>query len=801
MKKKISLLSLLFWLFSIPFSLAQELQPAKWEMSKEKTGNDEYLLHFDVKLDKGWNIYSQFITDEGPVPTSFHFDKNKKVELIGKTEETGEYVKEGLDAIFGIYLRKYSGSARFTQKVKITKGAKELKGYLVFMTCDDEKCLPPSQVPFSFTFDDAQGSNKRSGSLIDFFSALFPQASAQSLFNQGDNSGILEPVKWSFKKETVRENEYKLVFEAVIDSGWYLYSQHIGGDENSIRPVPTSFTFEKNAKVEFIGEVEETGDHVIEKNDPLFDGIRVKKFSGKAVFTQLIKTSDSNETIKGSLEFMTCDDEKCLPPQVVDFAFGEIVQEAIPAVRERMGVDKTLLGIFIAGFLGGLLALLTPCVFPMIPMTVSFFTKSSKTKAKGVFNAFTYGISIIVIYVLLGFLVTKALGADALNQMASNAFFNLTFFVIFVIFAISFFGYFEITLPSSFVNKMDRASDKGGMIGIFFMAFTLALVSFSCTGPIIGTLLVEAAMRGNNLGPLMGMFGFALALALPFGLFAAFPGWLHSLPKSGGWLNSVKVILGFVELALALKFLSNVDLAYHWGFLKREIFIAIWILIFALMALYILGIIKFPHDGVVKRFSPARVAFASAVIAFVIYLIPGLSGAPLKLLSGFPPPGFYSIRETKSKCPHDINCFKDLKEGIAYARLVKKPVILDFTGWSCVNCRKMEENVWIEPDVLKYLKDDYVLISLYVDDKTPLPSSEQKVACTNKKIKTVGNKWSAYQTCTFKTNSQPYYVLMSPDEEILADPRGYTPNKEEYKQFLQEGLDRFKNGDVLSSVK
>ncbi len=822
MKVKFYLIQLLAGMLLIPNVLfSQPLQPAKWQFSKEKLSAEEYVLHFDVKLDKGWNIYSQFISDEGPVPTSFHFEKNKKVEVVGKVEETGEHVKEGMDAIFEIYLKKFSGSARFSQKVKVLKGAKALTGYLEFMVCDDEKCLPPEMVQFSFSFDDTQGSltppfsegeavqsllqnhieQSTVNSFLSFFSKLFPQASAQGIFGQQENSGILEPVKWSWKKEPVSGNEYKLIFEATIDSGWYLYSQHIGGTEEDSRPVPTSFSFEEDSNITFIGKMEETGEHVIEKHDSLFGGILVKKFSGGAVFTQIIRTDDPAIAVKGFLEYMTCDDEKCLPPQMVDFTFGEAVAQQVPAYVEKSDSDKTLLGIFIAGFIGGLLALLTPCVFPMIPMTVSFFTKSSKTKSKGVVNAFIYGLSIIVIYVLLGFIVTKVLGADALNQMASNAFFNLAFFVIFVVFAISFFGYFEITLPSALVNKMDKASDKGGLIGIFFMAFTLALVSFSCTGPIIGTLLVEAAMRGNNLGPLTGMFGFSLALALPFGLFAAFPGWLNSLPKSGGWLNSVKVILGFLELALALKFLSNVDLAYHWGFLKREIFIGIWILIFAAMALYILGIIKFPHDGKVKRFAPARIGFAAVIIAFVIYLVPGLNGAPLKLLSGFPPPGFYSVRETDSKCPHDINCFKDLKEGMAYARLVKKPVMVDFTGWSCVNCRKMEENVWIEPDVLKFLKDDYVLISLYVDDKTPLPQAEQKVACTNKKLKTVGHKWSAYQTCTFKTNSQPYYVLMTPGEEILNEPVGYTPDKEQYIQFLQDGLDKFKGGDALSSVE
>jgi thiol:disulfide interchange protein len=334
-------------------------------------------------------------------------------------------------------------------------------------------------------------------------------------------------------------------------------------------------------------------------------------------------------------------------------------------------------------------------------------------------------------------------------------------------------------------------SDRGGLIGIFFMAFTLSLVSFSCTGPIIGTLLVEAAMGGSNTGPLIGMFGFSLALALPFGLFAAFPAWLNSLPKSGGWLNSVKVILGFLELGLALKFLSNVDLAYHWGFLKREIFLGIWLLIAVAAGLYLLGKIRFPHDSPVKKLSAPRIALATIFFAFALYLVPGLKGANLKLLSGFPPPMFYSVFETKSKCPHDINCFKNLDEGLAYARIVNKPVMVDFTGWSCVNCRKMEENVWVEPEILKLISKDYVLVSLYVDDKTLLPEAEQKTSeCTGRKIRTVGNKWSEYQTCVFKANIQPYYVLMNHKGEILNTPVSYTPDADKYRMFLEEGLER-----------
>lgn len=643
-------------------------------------------------------------------------------------------------------------------------------------------------------------------------------------FSIGLNAQILEPVKWSFKTEAISGNEYYLVFDAKIDEGWNIYSQFITGDG----PIPTSFTFDKNNKVIIQGKVSETAKKVKEGMDEVF-GIEIKKFGKQATFKQKVIVNDNATSVTGVLEYMTCDDERCLPPTQVDFSFtfpkqnnststldsntakkdtiatsntnidttkknaeAAIKTTAIAVSKPETKNQRTLWGIFLAGFIGGLLALLTPCVFPIIPMTVSFFTKTSKTREKAIANAFLYGISIIVIYVGLGFLVTKLLGADALNEMASNAFFNLAFFFIFVIFAISFFGYFEITLPASFVNKMDSMSDKGGLIGIFFMAFTLSLVSFSCTGPIIGTLLVEAAVGGNNVAPLMGMFGFSLALALPFGLFAAFPGWLNTLPKSGGWLNSVKVVLGFIELALALKFLSNVDLAYHWGFLKREIFLGIWLIISVATGLYILGKIKFPHDSPFKEISPLRWFFAGIFFVFALYLAPGLKGNNLPLLSGFPPPSFYSIFETKSKCPHDINCFKNLDEGIAFAERVNKPILLDFTGWSCVNCRKMEENVWITPEILSLIKDQYVLVSLYVDDKTPLHEKEQKISnCTGKKLRTMGNKWSEYQTCTFKTNTQPYYVLMKANGEVLSEPVGYTPDKMEYQKFLEVGLDKF----------
>jgi len=667
---------------------------------------------------------------------------------------------------------------------------------------------------------------------VSFFFALFFLifVAAPHGFSQG---GMLDPVKWSFAVDQKNQDEAILVLKAKIDDKFHIYSQFITGEG----PIPTSFIFEKSKDYVLAGKVAE--ENVVEEFDPVWE-IKIGYFNNEAIFKQKIKIVNHEKfTIKGVLNYMACNDKQCLAPTDVDFSFtinkdagggvkvekkdevpviDTVVQQQAndttaredvivpgdtsanylePGCGETEGAEvreTSIIAIFIGGILGGLLALLTPCVFPMIPMTVSFFTKRSNTRQKGVFNAIVYAISIIVIYVGIGFLVTVTMGSDALNDMASNSFFNLAFFVIFIIFAISFFGAFEIVLPSSLINKADAASDRGGLLGIFFMAFTLSLVSFSCTGPIIGTLLVEAARGSSYMGPLAGMSGFALALALPFAVFAAFPGWLHSLPKSGGWLNSVKVSLGFLELALALKFLSNVDLAYHWGFLKREIFISLWVIIFGMWGFYLLGKLKFSHDSDVKHISVSRLLFSIIIFTFTVYLIPGIWGAPLRLISGFPPPEFYKewLTENSSECPHNLTCFHDYEEGMKYAKAQEKPVMIDFTGWSCVNCRKMEDNVWSDPKILKKLSEKYVLISLYVDDKMLLPEAEQSTsAVTGKRIRTMGNKWSELQAVKYETNSQPYYVLLDNKGRLLAKPRGYTPDIDTYGRFLDEGLCRY----------
>ncbi|MGJ8734879.1 MAG: cytochrome c biogenesis protein CcdA, partial [Cellulophaga sp.] len=598
---------------------------------------------------------------------------------------------------------------------------------------------------------------------------------------------IHDPVKWVTSVEKLSYTEYKLIAKASVEPGWHLYSQEV--PENG--PIPTTFTFDdENGSFKIVGSTIEEEGHTVD--DPVF-GMRIKFFENRAVFEQRIEVTGNKTTVNGLVEFMVCDDTRCLPPTEVDLVFNligtpskdentnteveAIVSEsnnnAVHDVKNKAS-KKGLWSIFFIAFLSGFAALLTPCVFPMIPMTVSFFTKQSKNKASGIKNAIIYGICIIVIYVLLGTAVTGLFGADALNALATNVWFNMIFFLLLVVFAVSFLGAFEIMLPNSWANKVDSKADRGGLIGIFFMALALAIVSFSCTGPIVGTLLVEAASKGG-LAPIIGMLGFSLAIALPFALFAAFPGWLNSLPKSGGWLNTVKVVLGFLELALAFKFLSQADLVLQAHLLEREVFLAIWIAIFGALAFYLFGKIQLPHDSPLTHISVGRLCLGLVVLSFTIYMIPGLWGAPLNLISAFPPPQEYSespygVGFTKHTggaaasthgdlpegahllAPHDILAFNDYDKGLAYAKEVGKPVMIDFTGWACVNCRKMEQNIWTKPKVLNILKNDVVLISLYVDDKRPLENHEvaESKLRPGKKLKYIGQKWSELQTIKYK---------------------------------------------------
>lgn len=660
-------------------------------------------------------------------------------------------------------------------------------------------------------------------------------------------------VTWTFSQKKISADEYELIFKATIEPTWHLYSQI----ETPDGPLPTLFDFTKSKDYKLIGKTSEPKPH--EEAEPVWDGKIVRSFSNSAIFKQKIKALTKSFTVKGFIDGMACNESQCQkfsPSPEFSFKIDDAEVAATTATetavtptetatvdttqktavvdntvattntttteakisetpKEKKG-DRTYLGLFLAGFIGGLAALLTPCVFPMIPMTVSFFTKQSKTKAAGIRNAFIYAVSIIAIYIALGLGVTLIFGADAMNNLATNVWFNLAFFVLLVVFAISFLGAFEITLPSGFVNKMDAKSDKGGLIGIFFMAFTLGLVSFSCTGPIIGTLLVEAASTGALAGPFFGMFGFSLALALPFGLFAAFPGWLNSLPKSGGWLNSVKVVLGFLELALAMKFLSNADLVVQAGIVTREIFLVIWIVIFALLGAYLMGWFKLSHDSDLKFISTGRLLFAVVVFSFTVYLIPGLWGAPLKLISGFPPPDFYSespegfggrkgeissnaahsdLAEHMHKGPNGIPAFDDYYHALEYSKKVGKPLMIDFTGWACVNCRKMEGQVWSDPKVKQKLSEEFVLVSLYVDDKKDLPAELQKEvdwSGSKRTLNSVGDRWSHLQNTKYQSSTQPQYWIIDHEENHYSDSTSYDPDIQKYIDWLDRGLAKYK---------
>ncbi|MEM6641600.1 MAG: cytochrome c biogenesis protein CcdA [Bacteroidota bacterium] len=650
---------------------------------------------------------------------------------------------------------------------------------------------------------------------------------------------IYEPVKWEFYAEQEKEGFYLLHLNAEIEEGWAVYSQYLERDDG---PIATSITFEKGAHFELIGQAVENPESKKEGYDAIFD-MNLAKFFDWMEITQRVKVYDSSVPITGYLTFMTCNDRQCLPPDDIDFSIsfsdkstsdkskefdgseeipglGQLnekealdqlygVTEILPSdtTCDYESVDsngKAMSSIFFLGLLGGFLALLTPCVFPLIPITVSFFTKSAETKTKGFRNAFLYGFFILLVYLLLSspFHLLDGINPDILNEISTNVWLNILFFIIFLVFAFSFFGFFEINMPSTWTNRVSAAEGVGGVLGIFFMALTLSLVSFSCTGPILGSLLAGALSSDEGAWQLTaGMGGFGLALALPFGLFAMFPSWLSKIPKSGGWHTTVKVTLGFIEIALAFKFLSNADLVMHWGLLRYELFMAFWILTALLLGLYLLGIFKSKSEKS-NSISLARRLLGFGVLVFTIYLCFGLSYnentktfKSLKVLSGLAPPAGYSWIYP-SDCPNGLACYKDLQEGIAYATSVNKPVLLDFTGYACVNCRKMEEHVWSEKKVYDLLNDEYVLVSLYVDDKEEL-DPEERMSLPNsnggiRKLRNVGHKWAYFQTRFFETNAQPFYVAVSPDGlEILNYPVGYTPEAEEYISFLECGISEF----------
>ena len=718
------------WLFFLPLlslllglatpAAAQIERPVTWKFAASPTDKaGEATLTFSASIAGNWHIYSQFIEEGGPEPTSFKFMPSPDYELVGKVTESPEPVK-AFEKAFNMNIAYFPKRAVFSQKIRLKAPQATVKGTLTFMVCNDEKCLPPDDLDFSLDVKGAAPAAKP---------APTPPTPAKAA-----------PV-----------------------------AAAVAATTQAAAPVAAAPTAAAPAPA---------------------DTAVFRPEAGPAPTLMPAAAPDSVIT-----------------------ADGPAVPTTTAAAVAAPAATQSLWAIFLAGFLGGLAALLMPCIFPLLPFTVSYFTKGEYSRAGSVGRAAFYGLSIMVIYVALGLLVTVVFGADALNNLATNGVFNLVFFALLVVFAASFLGAFELTLPNSWIAKTDTQADKGGLLGIFFMAATLALVSFSCTGPIIGTLLVQAASTGHLLSPALGMFGFSLALALPFTVFAAFPALLKSLPKSGGWLNSVKVVLGFLELALALKFLSNVDLAYHWQWFDREVFLALWIIIFALLGFYLLGKIRFSHDSPLDYVSLPRLFMAIIVLAFTTYLVPGLWGAPLQAVAGFLPPqhtqdfdlytptlgggggGSAAAPHAQHKygdlfhAPLGLDAYFDYDEARAYAQKVNKPILIDFTGNACVNCRKMEATVWPDPRVLQRLRNDFVLVQLYVDDKSELPEAEQTVSkFSGKKLKTIGNKWSDFQATRYNANSQPFYVQLDPaTEKVLATPQGANYDPDNFVRFLDSG--------------
>ena len=689
MRKIISFLLLSFVVYALQ---AQIKDPVKFKTELTALSDTEAEVVFTATMDKGWHVYSTDLGDGGPISATFNVDNKSGVELVGKLKPVGKEVST-FDKLFEMKVRYFENTAKFVQKVKFTGGAYAIEGYLEYGACDDESCLPPTQVPFKF-------------------------------------SGVAKAGNAAATKT-----------------------------EQS--------------------KAEQPEQKVVDKADKKEEATSVASKDSSAMMELVPATTTEAATD--------------IQPAVASSELWKPVISDLQALGEEHGQeDMSWIYIFITGFLGGLLALFTPCVWPIIPMTVSFFLKRSKDKKKGIRDAWTYGASIVVIYVALGLAITLIFGASALNALSTNAIFNILFFLMLVIFAASFFGAFEIRLPSKWGNAVDsKAESTTGLLSIFLMAFTLSLVSFSCTGPIIGFLLVQVSTTGSVVAPAIGMLGFAIALALPFTLFALFPSWLKSMPKSGGWMNVIKVTLGFLELAFALKFLSVADLAYGWRLLDRETFLALWIVIFALLGFYLLGKIKFPHDDDDDKVGVTRFFMALISLAFAVYMVPGLWGAPLKAVSAFAPP---MQTQDFNLYKNEVHAkFDDYDLGMEYARLNGKPVMLDFTGYGCVNCRKMEAAVWTDPKVSDLINNDYVLITLYVDNKTPLTEPVKIIENgTERTLRTVGDKWSYLQRVKFGANAQPFYVLLDNQGKPLNKSYAYNEDIPKYIEFLQTGLENYK---------
>ncbi len=826
------LLSLLLLATSI-ITYAQIFNPVSWNTEVQDKGDGKFDLLIHAKIESGWHLYSQKLpSDDGPIATEFTFPESDNYSLSGKVNEPK--AKNEYDPNFDMELSYFEDEVTFRQSITSKANqAYDITGEVYFMVCDAEKCLPPEYIDLEFAIPASKAiESEETGSTETTKEEVEESTATPNGTNSSMNTDFSDAVKWEYYVSNLSSDTknpaYKLHFKASIGEGWHLYSQKQKDEETFV--MATKFYLNKSLEPDTSSE--ELGE-MIAAFDPTAD-MHLNYYEHEVEFVRKLENATSN-LYNIEFEYIVCNETMCLPPELIEIEFNLTTGEGINVLEkasqtadldvstiiphlpnvdldnprgscvEEVKQSNDAWVVFLLGFIGGLIALLTPCVFPMIPLTVSFFTKGDGG-GKGLGKAVLYGVFIFLIYAILS--VPFHFNADpaVLSEIATSVILNIIFFLVFVIFAISFFGYFEITLPSSLTNKADSASQVGGIIGIFFMALTLALVSFSCTGPILGTVL-GSALKDGPWPITAAMSGFGIALGLPFAVFAAFPSMMNKLPKSGGWLNSVKVVLGFVELALALKFLSNADLVEQWGLIKRETFFLIWTIIFAGLTAYLFGWIKFPHDSPLKKLSPFRKGFAIVVLLFTIYIAPGVLKNPPwnhNLLSGFPPPTFYTWYEKETfHAPFD-----DFDEAMAEAQRVNKPILIDFTGWACVNCRKMEESVWTVESIKKMLDEDFVLVSLYVDDKVLLPEDQQGVfeytvgdQLKKKKIKTIGNKWATFQTQVFNNNSQPYYVMLSPDGYLLGTPVGYTPDVEEYTEFLNCGLRAFEEGPTASLIK
>ena len=880
-------LLLFFSLLVLSFSIsAQILTPVSWEFSVESLDNDEAMLTATANLDPGWTIYSQELDDGGPVPTTFFWDDGDHYERVGATSENG-HRKSGEDEFFMMEVTKYLSDEPvvFQQRIKVLDYSKPITGFVEFMTCDHEQCLPPTEEAFSFRVTPAgpargevetEAGPAPAPEVVKIATTTDGPGTEQTATTDApaevENNGIsleetespgsedapnvdlteipagaptysvpalepttMDPLTWGLEVTDLGNQEYAIKLTGHLLDGWYTYSSELELGPDEIGPLPTELVVTTESGYELVGELTETTPNRKVAFDEIW-GMDIPKITGPepVVLQQRVRITDA-EQLDFLLDYQVCEEGKCIPGgfefsmtanpfqvmldgQMANLATAPVNDEADhgsvidpePKAQcntgamnaQGLGMWKT----FGYGLLGGLFALIMPCIFPMIPLTVNFFNKSSGSRAAGIRRAALYGFFIFMVYVLLSipFHLIEGVSAGILNNIASNVYLNIAFFAVFIIFAGSFFGFYELTLPEKWSNRSSRAEGTGGIIGIFFMALTLALVSFSCTGPILGSLLAGTASEGA--WPLTaGMAGFGLAIGLPFALFAAFPQVLRSLPQSGGWLNSVKVVLGFVEVALAFKFLSNADLVGEWGLLKLEPFYLIWILCCLGIVAYLVGWIHFPHDTKGRRLKGLGGITALASLLFAVYLGTGFrvnddlgSYQPLGALSGLAPPVCYNFFQPceGGDCG---KVFKDLDEGLAYAEEHNMPVMLDFTGYTCVNCRKMEENVWTEPQIRELLCNDFVLISLYVDDRSALPEDQQeRVARLDGRDGTilldrVGEKWHYLQQQAYNYNAQPYYALVTPQGETLNPPVAYTPDVDEYEAFLRCGLSAFED--------